>query len=250
MMSNNVFPMACPPIHVKPLNKKPFTVDYRELRWWFAIPEVGQQSQWAQYDAEKGGLMTVFHLNAVRMASIHGVRGVEIEVTERQKEKNWQEKSMQMYARLTEHTIQWLAISNTKDNVRFLTTFLDEHFEEDWGAEELRLISADSQYGPPVMSVEIGEEQYECIRVVELYAPTDKPSESGILTETFISKQGRAVLSRRYNGRQWALNQREMYEGGRPWDEKYPNNSQRVIDGQTYVHWYNSIPELAVNPSS
>ena len=58
--------------------------------------------------------------------------------------------------------------------------------------------------------------------------------------EAYLEKNGRTVLFRRYNGRKWKL-------GGerRPWDEAFPEHRRLVIEGVTYVHWYDCLTGLA-----
>lgn len=241
------FPEKCPSIHVQPLYKKTITLDFPELRWWFAIPEVGQQCKWAQYNVAQGSLETIFDMKATGEAVIHDIRGVEFEVTQREKGKQWKPEIMHMYTRLTEQTVQWLAIFNTQSNVRTLRTFLDEDFEEDWGTEEQRLITGDEQFGYTMANVQIGQQNFECLRVVEIdHLGNDTPNEKGTLIETFISTEGRAVLTRRYNGRKWALKKGEFAQGEQHWDERYPGNHKLILAGQKYVHWYNCIPSSVI----
>ncbi|MCJ7842407.1 hypothetical protein MUB24_16180 [Lederbergia sp. NSJ-179] len=241
------FPEKCPPIHIQPLDKKTITVDFPELRWWFAIPEVGYQCKWAQYNVAQGALEVTVDMKATGEAVIHDIRGIEFEVTKREKKNHWKPEIMRMYARLTKQTVQWLAVFNIQSNVRILRTFLDEHFEEDWGPEEQRLITGDEKFGYTMANVRIGEQNFECLRVVEIdYQGNDSPDEEGILIETFISTAGRAVLTRRYNGRKWALKKGEFAQGEQPWDERYPDNHKIILEGQTYVHWYDYVPESVI----
>ncbi|WP_062106790.1 hypothetical protein [Bacillus niameyensis] len=238
----NEFPEKCPMIHVQPLDKETITIDFPELRWWFAIPEVGHQCKWAQFNGAQGLLEIIVDMKATNEAVIHDIRGVEFEVAQHEKGNEWKPKIMHMYARLTEQTVQWLAIFNKQNNVRTLRTFLDENFEEDWGPEEQRLISGNEKFGYTMANVQIGQQNFECLRIVELdHLGNDDPNEEGILIESFISAEGRAILTRRYNGRKWALKEGEFAQGEQPWDERYPDNHKITLAGQTYVHWYNCI---------
>lgn len=237
------FPEKCPPIHIEPLDKETVSIDYPELRWWFAIPKIGDECKWGKFNGAKGSLETIVEMKATCEAVIHDTSGVEIEVTQREKANQWKAKKMHMYARLTEQTVQWLAVFTQQNNSKILRTFLDENFEEDWGPEEQRIITGDEKFGFTKANVQIGQKKFECLRIVELdHLNNDHPNEEGTLMEVFISTEGRAVLTRRYNGRKWALKKGEYAEGNLPWDEQYPNNKKIILEGQTYVHWYDSIP--------
>lgn len=50
-------------------------------------------------------------------------------------------------------------------------------------------------------------------------------------------------ISRRYNGRQWHVTAEGAYRI--PWDERFPDNQRLVIDGVTFVQWYDCLSGLA-----
>ena len=58
------------------------------------------------------------------------------------------------------------------------------------------------------------------------------------LTEQYIDINGRTVLWRRFNGDTWAINR-----FGERWSEMLPENERIFVNGETYVHWYDSITD-------
>lgn len=82
-------------------------------------------------------------------------------------------------------------------------------------------------------TVEINKKKYDtvCVMDIETY-------DSGAASEQFIDKNGRTVLWRRFNRDDWAA---ERY--GKPWTELLPDSETIVINGKTYVHWYDCITD-------
>ncbi len=71
------FPHVRPPIIITPSEEPPFTVDWRELAWWFAVPEVGDHTCWAIYDPPEWHCTSSYDMQAQRPALVHGIEGVE-----------------------------------------------------------------------------------------------------------------------------------------------------------------------------
>jgi len=57
--------------------------------------------------------------------------------------------------------------------------------------------------------------------------------------EAYLARSGRTVLFRRYNGRLWKTKDKP------PWDERFPDHNRVVINGVTFVHWYDCLTDLA-----
>ena len=74
------FPAVRPEIMITESSVKRFSVDCRELPWWFGIPEVGDRTLWAIYDPPDWKLSSVTEMDAVRSAQVHDLEGVEIVV--------------------------------------------------------------------------------------------------------------------------------------------------------------------------
>ena len=138
---------------------------------------------------------------------------------------------------------------------RRLSTFLDEGFADDWGGEEARRLRDGGRFaekeegritqrncgsgeiGAGMFSVRIGNRSFTCLRVIDVDA---NPDEEQTLVEAYLTESGRTVLFRRYNGRRWKLGEKR-----RPWDEQLPDHQQLVVDGVTFVHWYDCLTGLA-----
>lgn len=93
--------------------------------------------------------------------------------------------------------------------------------------------------------VKIGRKGFTCLRIIDLQGHGRKGNKEAILVESFRTKAGRTILHRRYNGRLWGLQKGSLYAGP-PWDERFPENQRIIIDGITYVHWYDCLTDIAL----
>ena len=66
-----------------------------------------------------------------------------------------------------------------------------------------------------------------------------------VLDVAFITRQGRTVLHRRYEEDHCLPAQADM-RGRDTWTEAYPENDRIVLDGRTFVVWYEVIAAFAL----
>lgn len=251
------FPLHRPEIVIKKLQTKPFSVDCPELRWWCIIPKVGERALFAMYHPPQWKLTDIYEMQAVRPAKIHDIDGVEIDISEWKPETGWTPSAWTMYGRLTEEKAQYLAKLFVHDGKRIMWTFLDEGFNDDWGESPRRVENRDcfvlqkdgsfkqvytprelEAIGAGVFSVKIGERSFTCLRVYDLKGSVkDKASRGGELTEGYVTQAGRTVLVRQHCPPGFPFDRFENKIA----DEK----TQIVIDGVTFVHWYDSLSNLA-----
>lgn len=253
------FPTGRPEITVKPSRAKLFSVDFRELPWWGQIPKVGERSLWATYDPPDWKVSSVTEMHAVRPARVHDADGVEIDVNVWEPETGWVPGSWTMYGRLTTEAVQWLATSRIVEGKTVLYTYLDEGFGRDWGEiprkleDRARFVPQNDgslkerkspRYRSPraigagMYRVKIGRRAFTCLRILDFDAAAGGVKEKGTLMEAYVTRAGRTVLERRYNGRLWG-------RGKPPWDERFPDHNRIVTDGVTFVHWYDCLSGLA-----
>ena len=79
--------------------------------------------------------------------------------------------------------------------------------------------------------------RFTCLRVIDVAA---EPAEDQTLVEAFLEAGGRTVLFRRYNGRAWRAEQEDQ-----SWDQRFPEHARLVVDGATFVHWYDCLTDMA-----
>ena len=256
------FPTKRPTVVVEPSDETPFAVDSREVRWWFVVPEPGGKAMWAMYDppAEPDRktdwrLSGVYDVDVTRRARIHDLDCVEIIGDYWGPDTGWKPSQNVNYERLTDDTVESVAAGYVGgDGTLNMLTYLDAEFEERWGPTAAKRRVADTgslrprddgsyEVAPPepgevigagVYTVTVADTTETCLRVIDLHG--EKP-EDILLMEAFLTRDGRAMLSRRYNGVEWQSERR-----GFRWDERFPDNARLVIDGVTYVHWYDCIP--------
>ncbi len=82
-------------------------------------------------------------------------------------------------------------------------------------------------------TVTIGGKSYDtiCIMDIETY-------NGDVASEQFLDATGRTILRQRFNRDDWAM---EHYK--KLWIQQFPDNERRIINGQTYVHWYDCITD-------
>lgn len=271
------FPELRPDITIEQSTGTPFSIDFRELAWWFIVPEVGERVRWADYEPTRDG--TAWKLTedktavACRRAVIHGRKCVEIEIEEhRHKDREGLlplshdpdkvARHTRFWGRLTESEVHWLAVESMKsDGTRELLTCLDEDFGWDWGMSARHVDDTGflteqqdgslekTPGGPQVFSsglytVRIGERAFECMRVFDI---DEDASERSVLVMAYITRAGRTLLFRRYNGNLWGKREKLPHSWGveRTWEEDLPHTDRLVIDGVKYVHHYDSLTDVA-----
>ena len=254
------FPRHRPEIVITQINTEPFAVDCPELRCWFIVPKIGERSLYANYDPMDWKLTEVYELQVVRQSRVHDMDGVEIDVHLWISQTGWMPSTWQMYGRLTEEWVEYLAVSQLSDGKRILYTYLDKDFDFDWGRMPRRLEDkgrfvrqADGSIkqvhsvdkleasGAGVFSVTVGERLFACLRIIELDVPVENIGRDFSITESYITEVGRTVLVRHF-----CHPERTMYnDQGIRESVVLDKDVQIVIDGVTFVHWYDSISNLA-----
>lgn len=271
------FPEHRPDITIEKSKGTPFSIDFRELAWWFIVPEIGDRVRWADYEPTRDG--TVWKLTenktaaASRRAIIHGRECVEIEIEEHRHrdregllplnhDPDKTARHTRFWGCLTETEVHWLAVESMKsDGTRELLTCLDEDFGWDWGmasrhvedkgflAEQqdgslARIPDAPQLFSHGLYTVRIGDRAFECMRVFDIDADA---SERAVLVIAFVTRAGRTILFRRYNGNLWGKREKSPHSWGveRTWEEDLPHTDRLVIDGVKYVHHYDSLTDVA-----
>ena len=95
-----------------------------------------------------------------------------------------------------------------------------------------------------LFDVRIGDSEFECMRVFDIEADS---SDSEVIVVGYISREGRTVLFRRYNGNRWGKRDRPPHNRGAAmtWEEDLPHAHRLVIDGVTYMHQWDYLTEEA-----
>lgn len=257
-LNEMIFPDTMPDITITRLQGTPFSVDCRELRWWFMVPEANEKRQWCIYDYPSRTLTSSTRMMTTAKAKLHDIDCYEIFVDEWEQDKGWLTNNRTFYARVDDHFVQWIGqIHVNSEGTKQISTFLDDDFVANWGNDNTnngdpRIIKDEGRFaliddnhltdsggskstGCGVYKVDIGDKTFECLRVVEpnLY--------EGILIEAYIMRNGDTVLCRRYNEKRWAVGADKAYN--QPWDVKFPNNHKLTVDETVFVHWYDCLTD-------
>ncbi len=246
------FPLGRPDIVITEGDEPPFAVDCRELRQWSIIPRVGEWASWADYDLPGWKLTEAVEARALHPAKVHDVEGVQIEIRP-WKPETGRRPSGTIYGRLTDEKAQFLAVSLVHENVSQMETFLDKDFDASWG--EMNRVLEDrgnvlresggsfrlrdsaalkNGTGAGLCTVDIGGRQTVCLRVLEC----DLASEIDTLVESFLTREGRTVLVRRYK--------RPSFVQKAEFKVILDETDQIIMEGITFLHWYDTITNFAL----
>ena len=274
---NESFPDFRPEITTTKSLEEPFSIELRELSWWFIVPEIGDKVRWADYEPTRDGsawkLTEDKNVSARRRAIIHGRECVEVEIEEqRQQDRdgllplNFDPEKIarhtRFWGRLTETEVQWLAVESMKsDGTRELLTYLDEDFGWDWGMSSrhiedkgflteqpdgtlVRSPDAPQVFSHGLYTVCIGEQSFECMQVFDIESDA---SEKDVMIVGYVTREGRTLLCRRYNGNHWGKREQPPHNWGieMTWEEDLPHTDRLVIDGVKYVHHYDVLTDEA-----
>lgn len=277
------FPRRRPPVTVTPSKAKAFSVNCAESWRLLVVPELGREALSAAYRADsrhptQWQLWHVSHFLVESPIAIHWIKGVEVVSDRWEPETGWaRRKGMRSFYALTPDHIQWLGEMGTEcscfgPETEVLHTFLDpddEYWQPSWSFRE-RLENAqtprhledvgryaerpDGSYkerkgkryqcakglGAGIHRVKVGGQAFRCLRVMEI-----DPGMPDVLDVAFITRDGRTVLHRRYEEEHFVPDKAYMRNCD-TLSEAYPQNDRIVLDGRTFVVWYEVIAAFAL----
>ena len=252
-------PEYLPEYSIEKSELAPFSVKWEELQGWLLVPRVGEELTWGLYDIPSRKRTEYTEMKTIGKAEVHGIEGVEIVAVQYGAEDYYRtgcvdQMERRFVAQLTDTHCRYLAQSHIENGVRKLYTFLDgEEFLNNWGFGEDNcgnevnlsakgLLSRDGNVISGQIpketvdivgryTVKIGEKSYDTVCVMDIQCFND-----GVASEQYLDRNGRTVLWRRFNKNDWA---HERY--GKLWTEMLPQNQRLIINGETYVHWYDCL---------
>ena len=255
-------PKILPQYTIEPMEEAPFGICWEELQGWMIVPRVGEKLTWGLYELPSRRRTEYTVMEAVGKAEVHGIEGIEIVAVQYDAQNYFQTGSVngmqrRFVAQLTDTHSRYLAESHVENGIRKCYTFLDgPAFLDNWGfgedncGNEVNLTpkgllrrEGDRITGAIPMEtvdivgryrVSIDGKRYDTVCVMDIECYND-----AVASEQYIDQNGRTVLWRRFNRDDWAIDQ----FGGKPWSEKLPENERLIINGQTYVHWYDCISD-------
>ncbi|MBQ7319193.1 MAG: RNA polymerase sigma factor [Clostridia bacterium] len=254
-------PEYLPPYHIEPSSAAPFPVRWEELQGWMLVPRLGEALTWGLYEMPSRRRTEYTEMRVLGRAEVHGIEGVEISAVQYGAEDYFRtgavdQMERRFVAQLTDTHCRYLAESHVENGVRKLYTFLDgEEFTSNWGfgenncGNEVELSSKGQlQRNAHVITgqmkqetvdvvgrytVTIGERSYDTVCVMDIQCFNDS-----VVSEQYLDANGRTVLWRRFNKNDWAL-----HRFSKPWTELLPENERLLINGETFVHWYDCVSD-------
>ncbi|MGI6705817.1 MAG: RNA polymerase sigma factor [Clostridia bacterium] len=253
------FPDIMPDVSITKINKPAFHVIWEEAMGWFIIPKLGERISWAMYDYPQKTRSETVDLAVVGKAMVHGIEGVEIVAVENSDKEfdaiNSAAKVDRTFVmQLTETHTRILLESHHVGDVKRIYTFLDEEFLKNWGYGEDNCGNETHIKPKGIITVDgdricckqkdaldvvgryevtVGKKTYDTILVVDV-----ESYNGGVMSQTYLDKNGRTVLWRRFNKDDWAYKRYQQ-----KWSERLPQNEKVYVNGETYVHWYDCITD-------
>ncbi len=264
IIANHPFPLTRPDVTILESSEKIDEVDCPELRWWFAVPRLGEHCFWAGYESDTLELAGVVEIESTVPATIRDIDCVELRLKTWLGRDDWTMEFNPglMYAALDEQHTQWLSVVKTRDGKRLIEAVGDKWFEHNWGGMMKRRIVDDGRYqrqpngsykitkstglGAGTFDVTIGENTFCCLRVFDILPDISEPN-GGELVEAFIESSGRTIFFRRYDGQFYRPAYGDLVK-------KYPDNQRIVINDVVYVHCdctgraHDTITSIALEP--
>ena len=266
VMKKKDFPVIMPDYTITQRSDVPFEVLHEAIIGWGIVPRLGEKCAWAAYDFPEKKLTETMRLEVIGRAEVHGIEGVEIKTIESGWDSNdnlvfaMKETERWFIAQLTDTHCRLLAESHIEDGIKKCYTFLDgAPFLDNWGygedncgfeihlkphgwiAKNGDVVTVTSEKDNIIdvcgrFDVTICGQTHDtiCLTDIETY-------DTKVMTETYIDHEGRIVLWRRFNRNDWGI--RRI---GQLWTERFPQNEQVTVNGETYVHWYDCIYDWLV----
>ncbi|MBE5863448.1 MAG: sigma-70 family RNA polymerase sigma factor [Lachnospiraceae bacterium] len=250
-------PEYMPKYEITARTEEPFAVKWEELMGWFLVPRLGEELSWGMYDQPSGKCDHVYDMKVTGRAKVHGIEGVELTAREASYSDKKEVIERTFVAQLTDTHCRYLATIRNDNGVRNFITFLDgEEFMQCWGFGEDNcgnetnlapkgdikregnvITTAKKNFLLDIVGrydVTICGKTYDtvCVMDVQTY-------NNGVVSEQFLDKNGRTILWRRFNKNDWHV----KHYGGKLWSEQLPKNDQLIVDGETYVQWYDCITD-------
>ncbi len=249
-------PEYLPEYKIERSTEAPFSVKWEELMGWFLIPKLGEKMSWGMYYIPSRKCSHIYDMQVTGKAKVHGIEGVELTAREASYSDKHEVINRTFVAQLTDTHCRYLATLRNDGDVRNYITFLDgDEFMPSWGFGEDNcgnetnlsvkgdiqrvgnsVTSADKDFLLDIVgryTVTIGGKSYDtiCVMDIETY-------NCGVVSEQFLDKDGKTILWRRFNKNDWA---NKHYK--KLWTEILPKNEQLIINGETYVHWYDCVTD-------
>lgn len=256
--SMSKLPNKLPEYKISVLSQPPFIVKCEELQGLSIIPKIGEKITWGLYNFASKQCEEFSEVCVWGKAEVHGIQGVEIRSVQNNI-KNNQVNERLFVAQLTDTHCRYLSETHWENDVKKCYTFLDgDIFMNNWGfgedncgnkilIEPNNLIKREGNIITKTVdnevldvvgryNVEINGKNYDTVCVMDL-----GHFNNAIAIEQYIDKNGRTILWRRFNRDDWAL---KRYK--KKWSEQLPKNERLIINGETYVHWYDCITDYII----
>lgn len=249
-------PEFLPEYKIEESSEAPFSVKWEELMGWLLVPKLGEKLSWGMYDIPSRKCSHIYDMKVTGKAMVHGIEGVEVTARETANSGNGEVTNRTFVAQLTDSHCRYLATLRDDGDVRNYITFLDgDAFMPNWGFGEDNcgnhtnlspkgdikrtgtiINSSDKDFLLDIVGryrITINGKCFDtvCVMSIETY-------NCGAISEQFLDKNGKTILWRRFNRNDWAI---DRYR--KKWNELLPDNEQLIINGETYVHWYDCITD-------
>lgn len=248
-------PAYLPEYQITPSAEPEFPVRHEELPGMLIIPRLGETLTFGMYDFPERKRTGVYHQTVTGKVVVHGLEGVEIQ--SKYTDADSTEEST-IFAQLTDSFCRYLGGMFTTDTgTRSILTFLDgEEFSSAYGIGENNcgfsvhrvpkgeIVQKNGELSTAAsgdisdivgrFTVCLGGKAYDTVRLVDLEVCGD----DHMLCEYYLDQQGRTILWRRFNRDDW-----KQQHYGQNWSEKLPENERLILNGETYVHWYDCITD-------
>lgn len=257
MNNEKKFPEFCPEYKITEKDGEIFEVVCEEIPGWLAVPRVGEKCSFAFYYGPDGKRDDVYEMAGIREAKVHGINCVQVK-----KKITFEDGSVDegndLFVKLTDSHCLYVAAMWLQENGSLeIKTFLGDDWDEIFGVGDNNcgrethqrvnryvvrnedgsltvddaVINHDKTDLIGRYEVDICGKKHDTVAMMNMMA-------NGIAVIQYLNRDGRTVLFRRFD-----RNDRQYESWGELYTEMYPDSERMTIGGETYVHWYDCIPD-------
>jgi len=225
-MNMKRLPEYMPEYKIEKTDKEPFAVKWEELMGWFLVPKIGERISWGMYDQPSGKCDHVYDMEVIGRAKVHGIEGVELTAREASYSNKKEVINRTFVAQLTDTHCRYLATIRNDNGVRNFITFLDgEEFMECWG------------YGEDNVGNETDLAPKGIIRREGNVVTT--PGKDFVLD--VVGRYDVTIAGKTYDT--VCVLDISTYNNGVVSEQFLDQNDRLIVDGVTYVQWYDCITD-------
>jgi len=257
---NVKFPKICPEYRITEKDGEIFEVVCEEIPELLTVPRIGEKCSYALYTEPHKEINHTYHNEGIRNARVHDIDCVLV----REKVTFWdgsEDEGRDLFIKLTDsHCLYVAAMWLQEDGSLEVKTFLQDGWEPVFGVGDNNcgrethqrvngyvvrnedgsltvddaVVSHDKTDLIGRYEVDIYGRKHDTVAMLSMMS-------KGIAVIQYLNRDGRTVLLRHF-----LKNNRGYQHYNKLWTEMLPDSERMTINGETYVHYYDCVPDHVI----